>query len=341
MASPSTKRTCAAGNSCNQRAITCCEGCSQRFCPAHFTEHRNLLNDEMNELIKEHDDIKNSLEEQRKNGEAYQLIKRICEWEKESLAKIRKRSKELQLKLTQFAETHNEDFLQKFKSLSEQINEFREYSDFIETDLHRWKQTIDNLKLNFISPITVSIEPYNDTVLVENITVNVVKKATNELFEQTFDNKARIEQNGQLVIHDNSNDYTEIRGKNEYTTGCHNIRLRIEETLGSWLFVGINSKSTPLKSQSHHFESSYGWSCNNYNWSNGQPQENTSDNHIEMKNNDIISLLFDCDNCMIMMINERTQTKHELPIIMDNCPFPWQLHVVLREPNNRVRILST
>jgi len=341
MTSSSTKRICAIGNGCNQRAITCCEGCLQRFCPVHFTEHRNRLHDAMNGLIQEHDDIKNSLEEQRKNGDAYQLIKRIYEWERESIAKIKKRAKELQLQLAQFAQTHNEDFKQKFQSLSEQINEYREYGDFIETDLHHWKQTINDLKLNFISPITVSIEQHDGHVLVENITVNVVKKTTNELFEQIFDDKARIEQNGQLVIHNNLNDHTEIRGKNEYTKGCHNIRLRIEETSSSWIFIGINSKLTPLKNQSYSSESSYGWSCNNYNWSNGEHEEGTLDNRIEMKNNDIISLFFDCDNCMIMMINERTRTKHELPVIIDNCPFPWQLHVVLREPNSRVRILST
>jgi hypothetical protein len=331
---------CATGNGCNQRAITCCEGCSLRFCPAHFTEHRNQLNDEMNGLLREHDDIKNSLAEQREKGEAYQHIKRIYEWEQNSIAKIKKRANELRIQLTQFAETHNGDFSQKFQILSEQINECREFGDFIETDLRRWQQAIADLKLNFMSPTTVSIEPHDSVILVQNISVNIVKRTTNELFEQIFDNKAQIEQNGQLVIHDNSNDCTEIRGKNEYTTGCHIIRLRIEETSGAWLFLGINSKSTPLKSQSHCSESSYGWTCNNFNWSNGQSQAGTDDNRIEMKNNDVISLFFDCDQCMIMMINERTQAKHELPVITDNCPFPWQLHVVLREPNSRIRILS-
>jgi hypothetical protein len=341
MASPSSNgRICASSNGCNQRAITCCEGCSQRFCPTHFTEHRNTLNDEMNGLMNEHDTIKNSLAEQRKNGDAYQLIKRIYEWEKESIAKIKQRANELRSKLSQFAETHTGDFSKKFQNLSEQITTCREYGDFIETDLHRWKQTIEDIKLNFLSPMTVTIEQYDGTVLVQNISVNVLKKTTNELFEQIFDNKVRIEEDGQVVVHDTSNDCIEIRGKNEYATGCHNIRLCIEEASGGWLFLGINSKSTPLKSQSCYSTSSYGWSPNNYDWSNGQPEPNISNNRIEMKNNDIISLIFDCDNCMIRMINERTKAKYELPVIIDNCPFPWQLHVALREPNNRVRVLS-
>jgi hypothetical protein len=58
-----------------------------------------------------------------------------------------------------------------------------------------------------------------------------------------------------------------------------------------------------------------------------------------MKTNDIISLILDCDERLIMMINERSKAKHELPVNIDNCPLPWQLHVVLHEPNSRIRIL--
>jgi hypothetical protein len=44
--------------------------------------------------------------------------------------------------------------------------------------------------------------------------IYVVVTATNELFLQAFDKKVRIEENGQLAIHEVSTDPTEIRGKN-------------------------------------------------------------------------------------------------------------------------------
>lgn len=301
-------------------------------------EQRNIFTDEINEVIKEHDNIKKLFDERKKSGEIYEHLKLIYNWEKESILKIKKRSKELQSQLIQFTEIHNQNFKEKSQNLSEDIIKSRELSHFIEIDLYHWKKTIEELKLNFLSPITINLEQHENSILIENIMINIVKKVTNELFEQIYDDKAWTEQDGQLVLHDNSNHPTEIRGKNEYNTGCHHIRLSIEETLGHWMFIGINSRLIPLQNQSYSSLSSYGWSSDNYNWSAGEQFDN---NCIEMINNDIINLFIDCDNRIISMINQRTRIKHILPVVIDDCPFPWQLHVVLQEPNSRLRILST
>jgi hypothetical protein len=93
--------------------------------------------------------------------------------------------------------------------------------------------------------------------------------------------------------------------------------------------VGINSKLTPLQQSSHLAKSAYGWCNNNYVYSNGSNR------------NDIISLFFDCDGHKIVMINESTGTKHTLIVDIINCPFPWQLHVILNQKYSRIRILSS
>jgi len=59
-----------------------------------------------------------------------------------------------------------------------------------------------------------------------------------------------------------------------------------------------------------------------------------------MKNGDIISLIIDCDKSLIMMINERSEVKHEITVNVNNCPLPWQLHVILQEPKSGIRILT-
>jgi len=63
--------------------------------------------------------------------------------------------------------------------------------------------------MNFVSPSTIAIKEYMNILLVQDI--YVVSSATNELFSQAFDNKVRIEENSQLVIHDTSIDTIEIR----------------------------------------------------------------------------------------------------------------------------------
>lgn len=334
------RRLCEGGNDCNQRAVTSCDGCARRFCMPHFTEHRTLFDRELAELISDHDMIKNSLEIQQTYGETKDLMKRIFQWERESIDKIKKRALELQIELTQFGETYTTDCKQRFESLSKEFVRWQEESDFLESDLAHWREEMNKLTTNFKTPISVSLNEFSNDVLVSNITINIVTKAIDEVFDRVYNNSVQITESEHLATHDQSNNAVEIRGRMEYSTGRHLIRLRIHETAARWLFLGINSKSVPLTDQSHRLPSSYGWSCDNRSWSNGQSQENKPDSRIEMATNDTISLIFNCEDSMITMLNERTHTRFALKVSSSHCPFPWQLHVVIGEPNGRVRILQ-
>jgi hypothetical protein len=282
-------------------------------------------------------EFENTLNPLMNNHQSHPLMKQIDQWEKESIEKIQQRANELRQRLLALTTAHTRQLSQKFQELSEESIDSQTYDAFIETDVHRCKPILHDPRANLISPSIIGINQYMSNPLVQNI--YVVSTATNELFLQAFDNKVRIEENGQLAVHDTSIDTTEIRGRNAYTTGCHKIRLRIEQSTNKWTFLGINSKLTPLQNQSHSSSSSYGWTSNHTIWSNGQPKSSLPNKPVDMKNGDIISLIIDCDMCLIMMINERSEIKHELIVNVDHCPLPWQLHVVLHEPNSRIRVL--
>jgi hypothetical protein len=333
----SIQTTCASDYPCTQTAVTKCKGCSKSFCVTHYNSHRRLLGEEITEIIGEQHQFQDVLSQQVNNPELHPLIKQIDEWEKESIEKIQQRAKELRQQLRELITTYTEQMYQKSQELSKQLIHYKIREDFFETDLHRWKQILNDLKANITSPSTIAINQYVNTPLVQDI--YVVSTSTNELFLQAFDNKVQIEENGQLAIHDISIDATEIRGRNTYTTGCHKIRLHIEQSTNKWTFLDINSKLTPLQSQSNSCLSSYGWSSNNYIWSNGQPTSSLPNKYVDMKSGDIISLIIDCDKLLLMMINERSEVKHELTVNIDNCSLPWQLHVILQEPRSRIRIL--
>jgi hypothetical protein len=339
MASSSTRKLCTNSNGCKQPAATNCEGCSQALCTKHFIDHRRLLGEEMNVIITEHDQFQQSLNQQTSQPESHPLIKQIDEWEKASIVKIQQKAEELRLELLLFTTSHLDELSKNIRQLSEKLREAREHDSFVETDLRDWKKLIEDLKQNLASPSTVSISQHDSVPLVQNISVNLT--GTNELFERVFNNTVRIEEDGHVAIHNASNNNTEIRGKNEYTSGRHTIRLSIEQSASTWTFLGINSELTPLQNKSYASKSTYGWTNNNLFWLNGGGHPNPSTPAIEMKTNDVISLIFDCDNRKIFMINERTNSKYELVVNIDHCPFPWQLHVNLFEPNSRVRILQT
>jgi hypothetical protein len=338
MTSSTIRKQCVDNNGCKQAAVTNCEGCSKAFCIKHFNDHRRLLDKEMNVIIDEHDVLKNSLNQQTTKTDSHPLIKKIDNWEKESIVKVQKRAKDLRQELLQSTTAQTDDLSKKLQQLAEQLKQGRENNDFIEADLQFWKQILNDLKTDPFRSSTICINRRDNISLIQNIFVNSID-VSNELFERVSNKRVRIEENGQVVISDASQILTEIRGRNDYESGCHKIRLLIEQLSGDWMFFGINSKSTSLKDDSQFSKSAYGWSCSNYIWMNEISQLNNSNSVIEMRTNDIITLIFDCGNRKTSMINKRTKAKHELSVEVVDCPFPWQLHVNLYEPNSRMCIL--
>jgi hypothetical protein len=333
-----TRKACSTTKDCKQTAATNCEGCSQAFCTKHYTEHRRTLSEEMNEIISEQNQLQQTFNEQSTEPDSHPFMKRINEWEKDAIDQIQKRANELRLEVIELTAIRRGELSNKLRQMSTQLTESRQNDNYIEIDLQQWKNTLKDLQSMLDLSTMFSFEEPANTPLLQNI--SLMFTVENELFEQTFDNTAQIRNNGRIVLHDTSYNYTEIRGKNEYSSGCHKIRLHIEQSADSWTFLGINSKSTPLQKQLSGIKSAYGWTNNNYIWLNGECVPNMSAPRIQMKTNDVISLIFNCDKRKISMINERTNAKHELDVNIDHCPFPWQLHLNLYEANSCVRILS-
>ncbi|CAF0844714.1 unnamed protein product [Rotaria sp. Silwood1] len=339
MASAATRKQCTNDDGCKQIGIAYCEGCARSFCGKHYNDHRHLLSEELDVIFSDCNEIKDALNQQITTCDSHPLMKQIDDWETQSIANIQQRAKELRQQLLHFATNHRNKLLQKLQQLSEQSMEAREHDSFSETDLHQWKKTLEDLKANLTSQSTFCINQHDYFPGLKNI--SLIMAMTNELFDQISDNTVQIEQNGQVVTSDASRNHREIRGRIKYASGVHKIRLYIEQSVNEWILLGINSESTPLQRQSYNSSSTYGWSSDNSIWSNGQRNQNNSYYAIEMKKNDIISLILDCDIRTITIINERTNRKHELPVNTAHCPFPWQLHLNLYEANCCVRILST
>ncbi|CAF3689749.1 unnamed protein product [Adineta steineri] len=341
MSSYSTRKECAKGTDCKQAGIAHCEGCTQAFCIKHFNDHRRLLDDDLNVILSEYNDFKNTLTLESSNPFVTIRLQEIDVWENVSIEKIQQKAAELRQEIVHVKVTQIETLSSKFQALAHQIQESKEQDDFIETDLHRWARRLDDLRSNLISPTTIALNQHHHNPLIPNISVSFLWTG-NELFDRVLSNDVQIEQDGEVVEGVSFfMMYNEIRGKNNYAFGCHKVRIQIEHSSKQWTFLGINSALTPLQKSSHETKSAYGWCSSDYIYSNGLSQANKTKSPIEMNTDDIITLIFDCDNRQISMINERTDVKHELMVDTNNCPFPWQFHVVLRNRCTRIRILAT
>jgi len=140
------KRQCA---TCEKNTgIFICGGCSQAFCTRHASEHRQVLGKQMDEIILEHDQLWQSINEQNNQCSS---MKEIDEWERQSIDQIHRTAENVRQELKQCMIKRTEHVQTVVQKLKEQLNEARIEDDFIETDLKLWSDQIDKLKTDLIA----------------------------------------------------------------------------------------------------------------------------------------------------------------------------------------------
>jgi hypothetical protein len=320
---------------CNKgRGSFKCEGCLQTFCPKHSNDHRNELSKQFEEIETAHNFAQQTLIQQTEDPRQHPLLKKIDQWEKESVDKIRQAAEEARNELLKNTVQITANMKQKLKQLSDELRQARDDNDFIETDLQQWIQKIEELKKEVLHPEIIAIRE-DPTPLVNKICVDRQDKS--DVFEHVCGD-SQIAENGRVVMGGSLTGHTEIRGKNEYNTGRHTLQFRIEQLAqGKWVFFGIISKSTPMQNVSYGSSSSYGWSNRNQMFVAGQLNKKQT---FEIVEKDTITLLIDCNSRKIELKNERSVRTQELPVDINKCPFPWQLHLNINGAKTHVRILN-
>ncbi|CAF1468769.1 unnamed protein product [Adineta steineri] len=137
MAMANNKTQC---SKCNKDKITFpCEGCSKRFCMVHLTEHQQILNEELNHIINDYDQFKQTINEQKQN---HSLMKQINQWEIESIEKIQQKAQEYREIFIKSSQTCLSDIEMKFNDLTEQIKHFQKETDLNEINLNHLRNQL-------------------------------------------------------------------------------------------------------------------------------------------------------------------------------------------------------
>ncbi len=57
--------------------------------------------------------------------------------------------------------------------------------------------------------------------------------------------------------------------------------------------------------------------------------------------NDTVDIILNCQLGLISLFNHRTRKKYEIQVdLKKGCPLPWQLHINLYGPDDRVKIIN-
>lgn len=233
-------------------------------------------------------------------------------------------------------------------TLAEKLGRARMEDDFIEGDLQRWTNMLEQIKG---STMAVASSPLfyedPDKLLVAQIFLVKPEQTileNDERFGESFGNVS-ISQGDLLVCHTaRKRQNAFVRGSKEYSSGKYKIRFIMNKKDASvCMSFNIVPKSTFVNNNDFNLrQSSYGW-CTDDTMCNYSCDflANMSLPDMQGETRFEIELLLDCDNHKIGYFNERTQNRREMNIDIQKCPFPWQLFFYLFDVEDSIQLISS
>ncbi|CAF3940403.1 unnamed protein product [Adineta steineri] len=144
---------------CKKEKITYpCRGCLKEFCLIHLTEHQQVLNEELNDVINNYDQFKQTTNEQKQNLQNHSLIKQIDQWEIKSIEIIQQRAQQCRKIVIESSQTFINEIENKFKDLSEQIKQIHKENEFNENDLNYLRDQLQEITNELNNPSNIYIQ---------------------------------------------------------------------------------------------------------------------------------------------------------------------------------------
>ena len=135
-----------------------CKGCSQNFCFNHLAEHRQELAKLFDDLENERNLFRYTLSEQTIHSMKHILFEQINQWESNAIDKIKQAANETRELFIKHMNEHIEKMEIKFKKLTEEIKQFRQYNDFNEINLDELKVKLKELEKQLNQPSNITIQ---------------------------------------------------------------------------------------------------------------------------------------------------------------------------------------
>ncbi|CAF3039879.1 unnamed protein product [Rotaria socialis] len=334
-----------------------CPGCQQKFCLNHTRDHRDHLQQGMNDINDNLDRLKYDIQGQNVPGYRNSLLDQIGNWEKRSTEKIRRLAEDIRQQISALPVDNASDLKEKIEQLQEQLRKASEDGGFYEDDLKEWSRRLHELQNLASQPEKLKIEedadsrPFIPTISIKPISTDSAPGITSPNKPILANNNIR-DNNATTVPpseypkssnkppyysspgdhqYDTSkkpNDDPEDHNQDSYSSGRHTLRFRIDQYgPTSSVVFGVVSKRKPIDAFVRENPTFYGWSEKNAVYLGGDIKTNYHGYKSDFQPGDIYSLLIDCEQKQLRLKNERTDTSYELDVDTTKCSFPWQPNV--------------
>lgn len=324
-----------------------CNGCTRSFCTKHFVEHRQELSQQMDEIVQEHDLLRQGMDSQR-NGEL--LLKQIDQWEEKTIEQIQTHANRVRLDLRQLFEQKHNQLQIPVNKLTEELRSCRESDDYTELDMKQWTQKIKTLRQMTERSFSIHTQDDNTpTSVIPLIRIRILDQSSDtnntQIIDQSLERFSEIAGNIQLSADGQSAYCTQyfpsgsyVSGMNRYSHGIHRIHFKIDKKYSQYIFFGIIPASQRVTSDMLTIKSMYGWWDLNYTVIDGLGNSTNSEKTIQK--GDKLTLILNCDDHLIQLNHHRTNRLVKMSVDLHQCPYPWKILVRLDSPFDCVTIVQ-
>lgn len=319
------KNACA---TCDQAVgMFTCRGCLKNFCSHHTLEHRRALEQQMNEIIHNHNTLNDTLNLQSVDENYLHLKEEIEKWENQSIRKIRQTAEGLRQELENLVEQQRKIHQEKLAPLSEELTIARESQDFFEQDLLKWTEKLNKLRLEIIDYKKIRIEQSQPLISKINLNRSAVQQALPVVYHHQHANGT----GSNSFYSDRS---TNLTMSGEYRAGDQLFRFKVGSyKSNSLLLIGIISAASTNIEDPRENSTFYGWGNDSMVYIQGVGRQAYDDYQSDIQKDDTFQLTIICDERLIRLTNERTRRQHELIVDLEKCPLPWKPYVRLFFPD--------
>lgn len=139
MASAAPKNHC---NEC-QNGVTTCTGCAKRFCVEHFIEHRQVLDERMDEVAGKYNHLRQTLELEETR---HPFFSRIERWRENAMKKIEDAARQAKLDLQTHIARTLDPLKQSLKQIDDQLKSSHPSKNYTEEHLNTWMKRLEELR---------------------------------------------------------------------------------------------------------------------------------------------------------------------------------------------------
>ncbi len=160
---------------CNKvPSVFFCRGCQKDFCTDHAKEHRQELSKQLDTIIVEHDQLKQNLAECTNKSNRHPFMKKIDQWETESMDKIRMVADDVRKQLLSALDNHTTKITEDLKHLTKELTTARSEKKYLEMDLKKWMEKLEKCTSELRTSPSINLQyDQNRTPFIRKIVVNL------------------------------------------------------------------------------------------------------------------------------------------------------------------------